>query len=392
MNFDYEMQLDAMYTEMVAWRRHLHQNPELSFHEVNTAKFIAEYLNSWGLDVTERVGGHGVTALLQGGKPGPTVALRADIDALPIQDEKNCPYASKVTGVMHACGHDAHTATLLAVAKLLSKQQAGLSGNVLFIFQHAEEISPGGAKSMIEAGVLQGVDVIYGVHLWTPLPVGEVYCAAGPIMAAVDDFTIEIHGKGGHGGLPHNTVDSIVVGSHLVVNLQSIISRSINPIEPCVISVGTVQAGGSFNVIAERCLIKGTVRSFNAQVRVQLEKRLRQVTDQTCSMFGAEYTLEYKSGYPSVVNHADEAERFFTVNPALFGVEHVKKSPNLMVGEDYGYYLQQIKGCFMLVGAGNELEGYIYPHHHPKFDLDESSMLNSAKLLINMTLHYQNNG
>jgi amidohydrolase len=380
--------LDASYVEMVDWRRFLHQNPELSFQEEKTAAFVAERLRSWGIEVRTQVGGNGVRGLLKGGRPGPTVALRADMDALPIQDEKSCDYASKVAGVMHACGHDAHTSTLLALAKLLAQHREAINGSLVFIFQHAEETTPGGALSMIQDGVLDGVDAVFGVHLWTPFEVGHVFCVEGPMMAAPDEFVITIRGKGGHGGLPHETVDSVLVGSHLVVNLQSIVSRSVNPIDPCVVSVGSIQSGSGFNVIAETCTMKGTVRTFNQTLREQVKERLEQIISSTCDMFGAEFHLEYKWGYPPVVNHASEVERYYQVGTQLFGAEQVHTSPLIMAGEDFSYYLQQVPGCYMFVGAGNAAAGIRYPHHHPRFDIDERAMLQAAKLLMGMAANF----
>ncbi|MDB5052547.1 MAG: peptidase [Bacilli bacterium] len=382
--------LEQVFVEMVQWRRYLHQHPELSFQETNTAAFVADHLKQWGLEVQTHIGGFGVIGLLKGGKPGLTVALRADMDALPIQDEKTSSYASLVPGVMHACGHDAHTSTLLGIAKICSQMRDELAGNIKFIFQPAEEVSPGGAVSMIAEGALKGVDVIYGVHLWSPFPIGEVYSKEGAMMAAADEFIIEIQGKGGHGGLPHDTVDSILVGSHLVVNLQSIVSRNINPTEPAVVSIGSLHAGSSFNVIAERCQMSGTVRTFDPTIRDQIQLRIAKISKATCEAFGAQCELEYKVGYPPVINDSIEAERYFKVGAKLFGEANTKQSPLIMAGEDFSYYLQKVPGCFMFVGAGNDEKGVWAPHHHPHFDIDEEAMRNAALLLIEMTLNYLN--
>ena len=385
---DFQASLQANYEEMVAWRRYLHQNPELSFHEYRTAEFVANHLQSWDIEVRKNVGGNGIVGLLRGSSEGPTVALRADMDALPIQDEKNCAYSSLTKGVMHACGHDAHTSTLLGIAKVASQHRSQLKGNLVFLFQHAEEITPGGADSMIQDGALEGVDAVFGVHLWTPFPVGHVYSKAGPLMAAPDEFTIHIQGKGGHGGLPHQTIDSIYVASQLVVNLQSIVSRQIDPIEPCVVSVGSFHGGSSFNVIAETSVLNGTVRTFNAELRQDVKERLERIVHATCEMYQASYKINYKLGYPTVVNDGKEAERFFKVSTELFGAEAVHESPLIMAGEDFSYYLNRRPGCFMFVGAGNVEAGIIHPHHHPKFDIDEKSMLNAANLLLGMALDY----
>jgi len=385
--------LQSLFPDMVEWRRHLHRHPELSYGERMTSAFVAEKLTEWGIEVRTGVGGYGVIGTIRGGMNGgggecPTVALRADMDALPIQDGKSCDYASTVPGVMHACGHDAHTAALLAVAKLFSENKAELPGDVRFLFQPAEEISPGGAAPMIADGALDGVDRVYGVHLWTPFPAGTVYSAPGPVMAAADEFVIHIRGKGGHGGLPHQTVDSILVGSHLVVNLQTIVSRSVDPTEPGVVSIGKFQAGSGFNVIAETCSINGTVRSFDDKVRETIVSRMERICAHTGEMFGADIQLDYKPGYPPVVNDKAETERFFRVAESLFGAERVHACPLIMAGEDFSYYLQRVPGCFMFVGAGNPASGIAAPHHHPMFDIDESAMLQSAQLLASMAVSY----
>ncbi len=379
--------IDLIVPQMISWRRYLHQHPELSYHERETAAFVARHLEQWGLNVRTNVGGHGVVARLKGNGNGPTVALRADMDALPIQDEKTCEYASKHKGIMHACGHDAHTSTLLGVAKAMSENQEVLKGDVVFIFQHAEEQSPGGAINMIKEGALDGVDYVYGIHLWTPFPVGTAYSKPGPMMAAADEFEIVVKGKGGHGGLPHQTIDSIVIASQVVVNLQTIVSRSVSPTEPCVVSVGSFHSGSSFNVIAESAALNGTVRTYDPELRLDVKDRMERIVGQTCEMYGAEYSFDYKMGYPPVVNDEGEASRFLRAGEK---VVPVKPSPLIMAGEDFAYYLHERKGCFMFVGAGNPEQGIVHPHHHPKFDIDESSMRDAARLFIAMVMDCQN--
>ncbi|MEX1030643.1 MAG: amidohydrolase [Paenibacillaceae bacterium] len=376
------------YGDMVRYRRQLHENPELSYQEHHTSTFIRALLESWGIEIIQGAPGTAVIGRIVSERSGPTVALRADIDALPIQDQKQCAYSSKVSKVMHACGHDAHTAVLLELAHWFTDHPEDWSGQILFVFQHAEEVCPGGAIGIVGSGVLDQVDVMYGVHLWTPFPVGHVYGAAGSVMAAADEFEIVVTGKGGHGGLPHTAIDSVLVGSHLVVNLQSIVSRSVNPTEPCVVSVGVIQAGTAFNIIADQCLLKGTVRTFNEEVRLEVRARLALIVKETAAMFGAQAVLEYRDGYPSVINDANEAIRFNDAATAVFGAEHVHEAPRLMAGEDFSYYLQKIKGCYMFVGAGNVEKGIIYPHHHPQFDIDEEAMEQAAILLGTMTLDY----
>lgn len=379
-----ENRLQELYPDMIAWRRHLHRHPELSYHEEQTSAYIAQQLAGFGMEVKRGVGGYGVVGELTGSKPGPKVALRADMDALPIQDEKSCGYSSTVPGVMHACGHDGHVAALLGAAQWLSEQREQIAGSVRFIFQPAEELSPGGAAPMIAEGVLDDVDVIYGAHLWTPFPVGRVFTRSGPVMAAADEFVMDVIGRGGHGGLPHETVDSVVVASHLVVNLQSIVSRNLNPVEPSVISVGSFHGGTGFNVIAERTSLNGTVRTFSPELRVQAQARVEKVTADTCSMFEASYKLDYKLGYPPVVNHKEETERVFRVGRLTFGEDRVQESPLIMAGEDFSFYLEKVPGCFFFVGAGNPEQGITAPHHHPRFDIDERAILQSARLLAEL--------
>ncbi|MCZ8520228.1 MULTISPECIES: amidohydrolase [Paenibacillus] len=384
-----EHTLMSVVADMIGWRRHLHRHPELSYQESATAAFVADKLRDWGLEVQEKVGGgHGVIGILQGAADGPAVALRADMDALPIQDEKTAEYASSVPGVMHACGHDAHTATLLAVAKTMSEHRDQVEGRVVFIFQPAEETTPGGAIGMIEAGALTGVDVIYGIHLWTPFETGAVYSRPGPFMAAADEFTLTVKGRGGHGGLPHETVDSVYVASQLVVNLQSIVSRSTDPTQPCVVSVGSFHSGTSFNVIAETAVLKGTVRTFDGKIRLEVKDRIEEIVRQTCSMYGAQAQIDYRLGYPPVVNDADEAARFERAAARVFGQEQARRSPLIMAGEDFAYYLEKVPGCFMFVGAGNKQRGIVHPHHHPRFDIDEQAMVNAAKLFLALTEEY----
>lgn len=380
-----EAQLQTVYPQMVQWRRYLHQHPEVSFQEKETSRWIADRLKEMGVEVQEGVGGgYGLLATIKGSKPGPVVALRCDIDALPIQDEKKTEYISTVPGVMHACGHDAHTSTMLAIASYYNANKAEIAGERRLIFQPAEEVSPGGAKGMIEAGALDGVDAIYGVHLWTPMPYGTAATRPGPFMAAPDEIYVDIVGKGGHGGLPHETVDAVLIGSAMVQAFQTIVSRNVNPLDPAVISIGSIHAGSTANVIAERCKMTGTVRTFTEEARAFIKERLSVIVSQTAAMYGAAATFEYRDGYPPVVNDAKEAARFFKVAPSEFGEEGVSESPLIMAGEDFTYYLREVPGCFMFVGAGGEACGATYPHHHPCFDIDERAMLRAAKLMIAM--------
>lgn len=369
---------------VVEWRRYLHQYPELSYQEKETSAFVARTLESFGWKVRTGVGGYGVVADLEGRSAGKCIALRADMDALPIQDAKQTAYASKVPGVMHACGHDGHTSQLLGAAELLSKTRSEWSGSVRLLFQPAEEIPPGGAQAMIEDGALEGVDEIYGIHLWSQFPVGTVQTVQGPIMAASDEFRITIRGKGGHGGLPHQAVDALAIGAHFTVNVQSIVSRNADPIEPGVISIGSLHAGSTFNVIAEECTIQGTVRTMSKDMRLLLKRRLEEVLDATCRMFGAEYEIDYIWGYPAVVNHPEQTERVMSIAADLFGEEAVIPCRPMMASEDFAYYLEKIPGCFLFLGAGNDQ--IQAPHHHPLFDIDERSLEMGVRLLYELAI------
>ncbi len=366
---------------MVNWRRHLHQNPELSFHEYETSRMIADLLESWGLEVRRGVAGTGIVARITGGLPGRTIAIRADIDALSIQDDKNCSYRSKIPGVMHACGHDGHTSQLLGIARYYSIHRDETAGTRVFLFQPGEEILPGGAIRMIEEGALDGVDAIYGVHLWSPMPYGTAATRPGPFMATPDEFEIEIIGQGGHGGLPHQSKDALVTGASLVVAMQTIVSRSVNPLDAAVVSVGKIAAGSANNIIAECCRLSGTIRSFNVEVRSVVRKRLEDIVRHTCELYGCDYKLQYVEGYPPVVNDEAEAGRVLRIIADQLPDTAAGPCERIMAGEDFSYYLEQRPGCFFFVGAGVS-EGTSAPHHHPKFDIEEKAMLNAARLLI----------
>jgi amidohydrolase len=384
--------LEENYEEMVDIRRHLHQHPELSFEEVETPKYIAAFHEKLGHEVRTAVGGRGVVAKLKGGKAGKTVALRADFDALPIQEENDVPYKSKVPGVMHACGHDGHTATLLVLAKVLNQLKDELEGDVVFVHQHAEEFAPGGAIAMVEDGCLDGVDVIFGTHIWATSPVGEIGYRTGPTLAAADRFHITIQGKGGHGAQPHLTKDSIVIASQLVVNLQQIVSRRVDPLDSAVLSVGSFEAKNAFNVIADTVELTGTVRTFREEVRTKVENEIRRITDGTCLAADAEFSYQFLRGYPAMVNHKDETEFVAALAPNVPGVTKTEEMPPQMGGEDFAYYLEKVPGTFFITGAQIAEREVTYPHHHPKFDIDEKGLLIAANVLGAATVTYLKNG
>ncbi|MBB5181123.1 amidohydrolase [Planomicrobium koreense] len=383
--------LDELYEEIVEIRRYLHQNPELSFQEEKTAKYIADFHEKLGHEVRSNVGGNGVLAYLKGDKPGPTIALRADFDALPIQEETDVPFKSVNDGVMHACGHDGHTATLLGLAKALNGMKSDIEGTVLFLHQHAEELLPGGAIAMIEDNCLDGVDVIFGTHLQAQMPLGEIAYRSGPLQAAPDRFDIKIIGQGGHGAYPHQTKDSIVIGGQLIGNLQQIVSRRVDPLESAVVSVCSFEAKNPFNVIADTAVLSGTVRTFKEDVRSLVEQEIGRIIEGTCYAAGAKYEYTYTRGYPTTVNHKEETEFVAALAPQVPGVEAVNETEPVMGGEDFSYYLQNVKGTFFFTGAQNPEAQETFPHHHPKFDIDERALLIAAKVLGSATLNYQKN-
>lgn len=377
--------IDSLYSEMVDIRRYLHQHPELSFKEYKTAQYIADFYEKLGIPYETNIGGNGVIATLEGGKPGKTVALRADFDALPIQDEKNVPYKSTVEGVMHACGHDGHTATLLTLAKGLLPYQESIPGTIVFLHQHAEELAPGGAKPIIESGALDHVDAFFGTHLWATVPVGVLQTSKQEFMAGSDRFEITIQGQGGHGAAPHETKDAIVIGTQLVQQLQQIVSRRLDPLKTAVVTVGTFQAGTAFNIIADKVTIGGTVRYLEPDVQQLIIEEMEKIIKGTCESHEASYTFDYLKGYPTLVNHKREAEIVMDAGKEVEDIHTVVEVPPIMGGEDFSYYILEKPGAYFFTGA--KKEGY--PHHHPKFDIDEKALPIAAKTLIQAYFNYQ---
>ena len=375
--------IDAHFDEMVAIRRHLHMHPELSFQEKETANYIIEYYQKLGVPVEPNISGYGLIARIKGSKPGKRIALRADFDALPIQDEKDVPYKSKVDGVMHACGHDGHTATLLIIGKLLWEMKDDLAGEYVLIHQHAEEADPGGAIGMIQAGALNGVDAIFGTHLSSNHPTGMIGYRVGPLMAAVDSFELKIQGKGGHGAHPHQTKDAIVIGSQLVMNLQQLVARRVAPTESAVLTVGSFVASNADNIIADTAYLNGTIRTFEKDVRATMEREFKRVVHGTEIAQDCTIKLDYRKGYPAIVNH--EKETLF-VRDIAQDICDVVEIPATMGGEDFAYYLEEKPGTFFFTGAAPVEYA---PHHHPKFDIDEKGMLVAAKVMLSAALEYQ---
>jgi amidohydrolase len=359
---------------VVAWRRHLHRNAEISFHEEETARYIRETLETFdGLEIS-RPTENSVVARLVGDRPGRVIAIRADIDALPIIEENDFEFASANRGAMHACGHDGHTAMLLGAAKILSGMRGGIDGEVRFVFQHAEELSPGGAEELVEKGVMNGVDAVVGIHLWSQLPVGKVGVTHGPMMAAPDIFRVTVRGKGGHAAFPHQVVDSIAVGAQVVTNLQHVVSREIDPIDSVVLSVSRFQGGTTHNVIPGAVEMEGTVRTLDPEVRERIPEVMERVIRGITQAHSADYEFSYERGYRPVINNGELMWEIEETARQVVGEENVEVMPPTMGGEDFSAYGQKAPAAFYLVGAGNEGRGITAPHHHPRFDIDEDAL------------------
>ncbi len=359
---DINEKLVKHYDEVVNWRRYMHQHPELSFKETKTAEYIKEKLLRFGLEVKTNIGGHGLIGILHGGQPGKTIALRADFDALPIDDEKEVPYKSQTPGVMHACGHDGdHTAILLGTAQTLSEYRQQLKGKIIFIFQPAEETPPGGAKFMIEDGVLEGVDYVFGAHLDSQNLLGKITVGEGYQMAAVDKFAIHIQGKGGHGARPHDSIDSIVIGSDIVSALQKIVSREVNPLRSAVVTIGVFQSGRAFNVIADKATLEGTVRTFDGDVRKLIEKQIHSIVEGITSAYGATFSIDYLNGYPALYNHPEETNTVRALLSEEFSEENVIDMEPTMGAEDFSYFLNEKPGTYFRVGSQNENASHQLP-------------------------------
>ncbi|GIM46253.1 N-acyl-L-amino acid amidohydrolase [Collibacillus ludicampi] len=382
--------IETVKEEVIRWRRHFHQNPELSFQEEKTAQFVYDTLQSFGNLKVSRPTKTSVMARLIGEQPGKVLAIRADMDALPIQEENDFEFASKNPGVMHACGHDGHTAMLLGTAKVLSKLKDRIKGEVRFLFQHAEELFPGGAEEMVQAGVMEGVDMVIGAHLWTPLESGKIGVVYGPMMAAPDTFWITIKGKGGHAALPQQTIDSIAVGAQVVINLQHIVSRNTDPLDHLVVSITKFVAGTTHNVIPGTVEMCGTVRSLNPELRRSVPELMERIVKGITEAHGADYTFKYEYGYRPVINDREVTRVIEETVREVFGEEALDLMKPNMVGEDFSAFQQKAPGTFFYVGAGNKDKGIMYPHHHPRFTIDEDVLENGVKMFVHATFKLLN--
>jgi len=389
----------AIAHDLTSWRRRFHSRPELSFKERETTDFLARTILDWGLDPVTKTE-TGLWVDIEGKGPGKTVLIRADIDALPVQEVSDAPYRSQNDGVMHACGHDGHTAMALGDVRLLLERREDFSGRVRVLFQPAEEKLPGGALDMIKAGCLDGVDVVIGLHL-TPvhtagggrlLEAGQVGIQAGPVMANADDFSITVRGKGGHGAMPHLSVDAIAVASAIVSALQQVVSRMVDPLQPAVLTVGTFKAGYNFNVIAPEATLTGTVRTFDASTQERIIASMERVARDTASALGAEIDFHYTRGYPTLVNLPAETEVLKGTAVDLLGEDALVACPPMMGGEDFAYYLHERPGAFAFLGCGNAEMGATFPNHHPSFAMDEAALPYGTALLTATALRLLEEG
>jgi amidohydrolase len=372
--------------ELVELRRYFHQHPEPSWEEVNTANRIAEELAKLGISV-ERKAKTGVVGTLKGTRPGRTVALRADIDALSIKEETGLPFASQNEGYMHACGHDAHITCLLGAAKILSQLKDEIAGTVKFIFQPAEELAQG-AKKLVEEGAMDGVDGIFGLHVWGDLPAGKISVDPGPRMASADMFVITVEGKGGHGSAPHQGVDAVVVASAIVMNLQTIVSREISPLEPVVVSIGKIVAGDRFNIIASKAVLDGTSRCFNPEIRKNLPDIIRRIAENTAATFRAKAKVEYQFGCGATINDEHLTEIAKGSVKKLYGEETLAPMPLLTGSEDFSFYAEKAPATFAFLGICNPEKGTCFPQHHSHYTIDEDALQVGAAVYAQFALDF----
>ena len=371
---------------IIATRRDFHKHPELSFKEIRTSKIVAEKLESYGLEVKRNVGKTGVVGILKGKHKGKTIAFRADMDALPIQEISSVSYKSIYDGVMHACGHDAHTAILLGAAQILSTMKENIKGEIRFIFQPAEE-GYGGAKYMIKDGAIKNVKEIYGLHVWNYQRSGTIGIQSGPVMAAADMFTIVIKGIGGHGAAPQGTVDAIVVASHLIQSLQTIVSRNTNPLENAVVTIGQINGGNNFNIIADQIILKGTARAYTIDNKKLIKKRMQVICSGVAATYGAKIKLSYKNGYPPVINDIEITNNVIKAAKKIIPQGIIK--PYLsMGGEDFSYFANEVPGCFFFLGTlPNNKKLMSTPQHCSHFDIDEKAMLTGCSIFVELGLN-----
>ncbi len=386
---DFRAEAEALREQLVAWRRDFHMHPELAFQEHRSAGLIADRLHELGYQVQTGIATTGVVALLEGQQPGPVVMLRFDMDALPITEENETEYVSQNPGVMHACGHDGHMAMGLGVATLVAQRRDEMTGTLKLVFQPAEE-GANGAEAMVKEGVLENPcpDVFLATHVWNEKPVGTIDVSPGAIMAAAEKWTCTVRGKGGHGALPHQTVDPIVATAQIVTALQTVVSRNVSPLETAVVTAGTVHGGDAFNVIPAQVEMTGTIRTYSPQVREIVLRRVREVIEGVAVACGAEAELEIVPLTPAVVNDAGVAEVVRAAAEAVVGPENVSSGERTMGSEDAALFMQDVPGCYFFLGSANAERGLDAPHHNPRFDFDEDVLPLGVAILMHALAHY----
>jgi len=379
----------ALRDQLVAWRRDFHRHPELGFQEHRSAGLIAERLHELGYQVQEGVATTGVVGLLEGGRPGPVVMVRFDMDALPITEETEAAYASQNPDVMHACGHDAHMALGLGVATLMGRRRDGMAGILKLVFQPGEE-GMNGAETMVADGVLENPrpDVFLATHVWNDAPVGTVNVSPGAVMAAAEKWACTVRGNGGHGAMPHQTVDPVAAVAQVVSALQTVVSRNVSPLEPAVVTVGSVHGGDAFNIIPAQVELSGTIRTYSPQVRETVLRRVRAVIEGVAASCGAEAELEIVRLTPAVINDAAVAGVVQAAAEAVVGPENVFPGERTMGSEDAAYFMQDVPGCYFFLGSANEDRGLSAPHHNPRFDIDEDVLPLGVAVLTHALTHY----
>jgi len=386
---DFKAEAEALRGQLVAWRRDFHVHPELGFQERRSAGVIAERLRGLGYRVQTELATTGVVGLLEGNRPGPVVMARFDMDALPIAEENETDYVSQNPGVMHACGHDAHMAIGLGVAMLVAQRQDAMAGTLKLVFQPGEE-GMYGAEKMVEDGVLENPrpDVVLAAHVWNDVSLGIVDVSPGAVMAAAEKWSCTVRGNGGHGAMPHQTVDPVVAAAQIVTALQTVVSRNVSPLEPAVVTVGTVYGGDAFNVIPAQVELSGTIRTFSPQVREVVLRRVRELVEGVAASCGATAELEIKSLTPAVVNDAEVAEVVRAAAEAVVGPENVSSGQQTMGSEDAAFFMREIPGCYLFLGSANAERGLDAPHHNPRFDIDEDVLPLGVAVLMHALAHY----
>lgn len=384
--------IDELIPGMVAMRRDLHEHPELAFEEVRTSGIVADRLRALGLEVRTGIAKTGVTGLLRGGASSAsakTIAIRADMDALPIHELNEIDYRSQTDGKMHACGHDGHTSILLSVADILSKRRAELTGNVKFIFQPAEE-RVGGAEPMVKEGAMEGVDSVIGLHLISNYPLGRVGVRAGTVFASADAIIWRVYGKGGHAASPHEAVDPIVISAQIITALQTLISRETSPFAPAIVTVGRVIAGSAFNIIPQEVEMHGTMRAFSKEHREKMLRRIRELSSGMASAMGGSCEVEMQGGCPPCTNDPAMTELVYEAATDAVGKESVDQTEDVMTtgSDDMAFFLNTVPGCYFIVGAHNTTKGEAYPHHHPRFNVDEDALPVGVEVLTRAALKY----